>query len=67
MPTLYPIVKDLTTVNHGGWGNTKEWLVIHFDGWLWVNGYRWGTYISYSGVRRYGAYGEIHGTNYMTW
>ena len=32
MPTLYPIVKDLTSVNHGGWGNTKEWITIHFVG-----------------------------------
>ena len=29
---------------------------IYFDGWIVANGYRWGTYISYSGVRRYVAY-----------
>lgn len=40
---------------------------INFDGWLWANGYRWGTYKSRSGVRRYVAYGEIGGASYMSW
>lgn len=42
---------------------------IHFDGWLWANGYRWGTYKSYSGIRRYVAYNTIEGEAqpYMTW
>ena len=40
---------------------------INFDGWLWTDEYRWGTYVSYSGVRRYVAYGEIDGDNYMSW
>ena len=41
---------------------------INFDGWLIVNGYRWGTYISYSGVRRYVAYrDESDGTYFMSY
>ena len=41
---------------------------INFDGWCIVNGYRWGTYISYSGVRRYVAYrDESDGTYFMSY
>ena len=41
--------------------------LVHFDGWLWADGFRWGTYMSYSGVRRYVKYGKIDGEDYMKW